>query len=105
MQSHRRKRMSEHQAHSFRHVALSGIGLLSVITEVGTLKHAPNDLAQDQGAQNGSACAPANEEAFDIWLAASFHPPGERGGVGRWQHPRLFLISCWHAGPTIGGPR
>jgi hypothetical protein len=90
MQPHSRKHVSEDEVHAFRHVALAGMRLLRVIAEVATLEHAANDLAQDEGTQNRSVCAPANEEAFDVRLAASFHPTGERGGVGGRQHPAVM---------------
>jgi len=51
------------------------------------MKHSADDLAQDEDADNGIVEEPADEEAFDIRLAAAGHPPGEGFRVGGWQHP------------------
>jgi hypothetical protein len=87
VQFHGRKGMSEHEAHALRHVALPMMRPLSVVAEVGGLEHSANDLAQHEDADNGIVEEPADEEAFDIRLAAAGHPPGEGFRVGGWQHP------------------
>src|SRR3979411_924018 len=87
MQLHGRKRMSEHEAHALRHIALPGVRLLGVIAEISAVEHPANDLAQDEDADNGVVVRPADQQALNVWLAAAGHPRGEGFRVGRWPHP------------------
>jgi hypothetical protein len=68
------------------------------------MKHSADDLAQDEDADNGIVEEPADEEAFDIRLAAAGHPPGEGFRVGGWQHPasmeRLIRFASTICGPS-----
>jgi hypothetical protein len=90
MQSHGRKRMSENKAHTLRHVTLAGMWLLCVITEVGTLKHSTDDLAQDEDADDCPVGGAARKKAFDIGLVAAGHPLREGLGIGRRKHPAVM---------------
>jgi len=94
MQLHPGEGVAQHQLHALGHVALARERLLSVVTEVGTLKQPPNDLAQGKHAGDGAVLEPADEEALHVWFPAAHQPLGKGVGISRRGHPAAMQSSA-----------
>jgi hypothetical protein len=86
MQFHGDEGVPQHQLQTLRHVALPGIRLQGVVTQVGALKQPANDLTQGKDAGDRAILDPADEEALHIRLPAPHHPIGEGLRVGGRRH-------------------